>query len=150
MLHAKVNAVVLLRFVNEEIFQRIVAVGWGKRFLADLAVNRTCRVLRLRLHADEPISRFASRTKEIGDFGHELLALIMAVLRHLSARRHCQRRFDRAGGVRAIKARQFPRVGRKLTALSGGHAPVTQGPYDVHAVHSPCQVVVATRGPAFL
>ena len=68
MLHAKVNAVVLLRFVNEEIFQRIVAVGWGKRFFADLAVNRTCRMWQLRPHANELISRCALRTKEIGSF----------------------------------------------------------------------------------
>jgi hypothetical protein len=46
MLHAKVNAVVLLRFVNEEIFQRIVAVGWGKRN---------------RLHRPNPQGREASR-----------------------------------------------------------------------------------------
>src|SRR5262245_49959644 len=71
MLHVKVNAVVLLRFVNEEIFQRIVAVGWGKRFFADLAVNRTGRMWRLRPHANELISRCALRTKEIGSFGHE-------------------------------------------------------------------------------
>src|SRR5262249_26737877 len=66
MLHAKVNAVVLLRFVNEEIFQRIVAVGWGKRFFADLAVNRTGRMWRFRPHADELISRWAFRAKENG------------------------------------------------------------------------------------
>src|SRR5262249_41456160 len=66
MLHAKVNAVVLLRFVNEEIFQRIVAVGWGKRFFADLAVNRTGRMWRFRPHANELISRCALRTKENG------------------------------------------------------------------------------------
>src|SRR5262245_16579891 len=73
MLHAKVNAIALLRFVNEEIFQRIVAVGWGKRFFAELAVNRTCRMLRLRPHANELISRCALRTKEIDGFGHERL-----------------------------------------------------------------------------
>src|SRR5215510_13906785 len=73
MLHAKVNAVALLRFVNEEIFQRIVAVGWGKRFFAELAVNRTCCMLRLRPHANELISRCALRTKEIDGFGHERL-----------------------------------------------------------------------------
>jgi len=75
MLHAKVNAVVLLRFVNEEIFQRIIAVGWGKRFFADLAVNRTGRMWRFRPHANELISRCALRTKEIGSFGHERLPL---------------------------------------------------------------------------
>src|SRR5262249_12892772 len=92
MLHAKVNAVVLLRFVNEEIFQRIVAVGWGKRFFADLAVNRTCRMWQLRPHANELISRCALRTKEIDGFGHERLPQSCSP-RHMSARRQCQRRF---------------------------------------------------------
>src|SRR5262249_20802289 len=92
MLHAKVNAVVLLRFVNEEIFQRIVAVGWGKRFFAELAVNRTCRMLRLRPHANELISRCALRTKEIDGLGYERLPQSWSP-RHMSARRQCQRRF---------------------------------------------------------
>ena len=92
MLHAKVNAVVLLRFVNEEIFQRIVAVGWGKRFFAELAVNPTCRMLRLRPYANELISRCALRTKEIDGFGHERLPQSWSP-RHMSARRQCQRRF---------------------------------------------------------
>src|SRR5262245_51033244 len=70
MLHTKVNAVDL-RFVNKEIFQRVVAVGWRKRFFADLAVNRTCRMLRLRPHANELIPRGALRTKEIDCFGHK-------------------------------------------------------------------------------
>src|SRR5215831_20058929 len=92
MLHAKVNAVALLRFVNEEIFQRIVAVGWGKRFFAELAVNPTCRMLRLRPHANELISRCALRTKEIDGFGHERLPQSWSP-RHMSARRQWQRRF---------------------------------------------------------
>src|SRR6516162_2812274 len=92
MLYAKVNAVALLRFVNEEIFQRIVAVGWGKRFFAELAVNPTCRMLRLRPHANELISRCALRTKEIDGFGHERLPQSWSP-RHMSARRQCQRGF---------------------------------------------------------
>src|SRR5262249_29315168 len=92
MLHAKVNAVALLRFVNEEIFQRIVAVGRGKRFFAELAVNRTCRMLRLRPHANDFISRCALRTKEIDGFGHERLPQSWSP-RHMSARRQCQRWF---------------------------------------------------------
>src|SRR5262249_15274756 len=51
----------LLRFVNEEIFQRIVAVGWGKRFFVELAVNPTCRMLRLRCARDA----LAIRTKPL-------------------------------------------------------------------------------------
>src|SRR5262245_38610528 len=85
MLHAKVNAVVLLRFVNEEIFQRIVAVGWGKRFFADLAVNRTCRMWQLRPHANELISRCALRTKEISSFGHETPASVRSQNRGFDA-----------------------------------------------------------------
>src|SRR5262249_46720257 len=96
MLHAKVNAVALLRFVNEEIFQRIVAVGWGKRFFAELAVNRTCRMLRLRPHANELISRCALRTKEIDGFGHERLPQSWSP-RHMSARSTSVQTYSRFG-----------------------------------------------------
>ena len=39
VVHMKVSAVVLFRFIDKKIFQNVLPVCWGERFFADSAMN---------------------------------------------------------------------------------------------------------------
>ena len=56
MVHTKVNAVVPFRFIDKKIFQNVLPVCWGKRFLADSAMNRAARKVGIRTHTDKLIA----------------------------------------------------------------------------------------------
>jgi hypothetical protein len=56
MFHTKVDAIALLRFVNKEILQHVVAVCCGERLLAYPAMNREVPKFRLRSHANKLVA----------------------------------------------------------------------------------------------
>jgi hypothetical protein len=56
MPHTKVNIIALRRSVDEKIFQRVLALGWGERFFAYPAMNREARKSRLRTHPNDLVS----------------------------------------------------------------------------------------------
>ena len=56
MAHTKVNAVVLICFFNEKIFQSIFAIRRRERLLADLATDQSMREVSIGLHAHDLIA----------------------------------------------------------------------------------------------
>ena len=56
MAHTKVNAVVLICFFNEKIFQNIFAVRWRERLLADVAMDQSMREVSIGFHAHDLIA----------------------------------------------------------------------------------------------
>jgi hypothetical protein len=67
--HVKVNAIAFSS--DKKIFQNVLSICWWERFFADLAMDHMAQKSRLCTHANKLVARRASRTHEIGRFGHD-------------------------------------------------------------------------------
>jgi len=56
VVHTKVNAVVLFCFIDKKIFHNVLPVCWGKRFIADSAMNQAARKVGVRTHTNKLIA----------------------------------------------------------------------------------------------